>query len=172
MDYLTMVQSMAPTGLDYVAFGWQKDGSFLCGETVIGSPTGATDRRLRGAAARFGEMIKPHGSRDEWVRAMNMLNEPGAQTIRSAVLVATSGILGEIAGNACGVLSIYSNETTTGKTLALIAANSLIGSPKELFLGKNDTVNAMFKIRGVHNNLPCTIDELTTMDDEEIADLI
>jgi hypothetical protein len=172
MDYLTMVQSMAPTGLDYVAFGWQKDGSFLCGETVIGSPTGATDRRLRGAAARFGEMIKPHGSRDEWVRAMNMLNEPGAQTIRSAVLVATSGILGEIAGNACGVLSIYSNETTTGKTLALIAANSLIGSPKELFLGKNDTVNAMFKIRGVHNNLPCAIDELTTMDDQEIADLI
>lgn len=172
MDYLTMVQSTAPTGLDYVAFGWQKDGSFLCGESVIGSPTGTTDRRLRGPAAHFSETIKPHGSRDEWVRAMNMLNEPGSATIRAAVLVATSGVLGEVAGNSCGVLSIYSNETTTGKSLALIAANSLIGSPKELFLGKNDTVNAMFKIRGVHNNLPCSIDELTTMDDQEIADLV
>lgn len=172
MDYLTMVQTMAPTGLDYVAFGWQEDGSFLCGESVIGSPNGTTDRRLRGPAAHFSETIKTHGSRDEWVRAMTMLNEPGSQTIRSAVLIATSGILGAVAGNSCGVLSIYSNETTTGKTLALIAANSLIGSPKELFLAKNDTVNAMFKIRGVHNNLPCAIDELTTMEDQEIADLV
>ena len=171
MDYLTMVQSAAPTGIDYVAFGWQPDGSFLCGENVIGSPTGHTDRRLRGPAARFGSMIAPHGDRAEWVRAMDMLNQPGSQTIRSAVLIATAGILGPAAGNASMVLSIYSSETTTGKTLALIAANSLIGTPKELFLNKNDTANALFKIRGVLNNLPCTIDELTSADEQDVVDL-
>lgn len=171
MDYLTMVQNAAPTGIDYVAFGWQPDGSFLCGEHVIGSTTGHTDRRLRGPAAHFAEMIKPHGDRAEWVRAMDMLNQPGSQTIRAAVLVATSGILGPVAGNASMVLSIYSSETTTGKTLALIAANSLVGTPKDLFMNKNDTVNALFKVRGVLNNLPCTIDELTSADEQDVTNL-
>lgn len=172
MDYLTMVQNSAPTGLDYVAFGWQKDGSFLCGEKVIGSPSGGTERRLRGPASRYASIIRPHGERSEWVRAMDMLNNPGTETIRSAVLLATAGILGRVAGNGCMVLSIYSNETTTGKSLSLIAANSLIGSPKTLFMNKNDTGNALYKIRGVLNNLPCTIDELTSGDDKAMADLV
>lgn len=171
MDYLTMVQKAAPTGLDYVAFGWQPDGSFLCGERVLGSPTGHTDRRLRGPASSYADVIKPHGSRDLWVQAMDMLNEPGTQTIRSALLVACAGILGPAAGNASMVLSIYSTETTTGKSLALIAANSLIGAPKKLFLNKNDTANALFKVRGVLNNLPCTIDELTSADENDVVNL-
>jgi hypothetical protein len=102
---------------------------------------------------------------------MKMLNSPGTQTIRSAVLIATAGILGQAAGNASMVLSIYSTETTTGKTLALIAANSLIGAPKKLFMNKNDTPNALFKMRGVLNNLPCTIDELTAASDQDIVNL-
>jgi hypothetical protein len=170
MDYLTMVQSMAPSGMDYVSFGWQPDGSFLCGEKVIGSPTGVTDRRLRGPAEHFIEMVKEHGERAEWVKAMDMLNNPGTETIRSAVLLATAGILGQVAGNASMVISIYSNETTTGKSLALIAANSLIGTPKPLLMSKNDTQNAFYKIRGVLNNLPCTVDELTGQEDKVVAD--
>lgn len=171
MDYLTMVQSAAPTGVDYVAFGWQPDGSFLCGERVLGSATGHTDRRLRGPASHFADLIGPHGDREKWIDAMRMLNEPGSQTIRAAILIATSGILGPVAGNASMVLSVYSTETTTGKSLALIAANSLIGTPKQLFMNKNDSVNALFKIRGVLNNLPCTIDELTSADDNDVVDL-
>ncbi len=171
MDYLTMVQNQAPTGIDFIAFGWQDDGSFLCGEKIIGSPTGATDRRLRGPAARYAEIIKPHGSRDEWVNAMRMLNNPGTAPMRSAVMLGTAGVLGKVAGNSCLVVSIYSTETTTGKSLSLIAANSLVGTPRDLMLNKNDTSNALYKIRGVLNNLPCTIDELTTAKDEDMADL-
>ena len=171
MDYLTMVQQQAPTGVDFIAFGWQEDGSFLCGEKIINSPTGNTDRRLRGPAARYSEIIKPHGDRDTWISAMQMLNEPGTQTLRSAIVLALSGLLGKVSGNASLVVSIYSTETTTGKSLAMMAANSLIGTPRDLFMTKLDTNNALFKIRGVLNNLPCTIDELTTASDEEVADL-
>lgn len=171
MDYLTLVQKMAPTGQDFSAFGWQEDGSFLCGERVLNSPTGNTQRRLKKPADRFADIIKPHGDRDKWIEAMRMLNRPGSQTIRSAVLLATAGILGPVAGNASMVVSIYSTETTTGKSLALIAANSLIGSPKELFMNKNDTANALFKVRGILNNLPCTIDELTSAGDHDVVNL-
>lgn len=171
MDYLTMVQQQSPTGVDFISFGWQDDGSFLCGEKVINSPTGNKDRRLRGPAARYAEMIKPHGDRQIWIDAMDMLNEPGTQNLRSAIVLALAGLLGKVSGNSTLVVSIYSTETTTGKSLALMAANSLIGHPRDLFMTKLDTGNALFKIRGVLNNLPCTIDELTTAADEDVADL-
>lgn len=171
MDYLTMVQSTTPTGMDFISFGWQEDGSFLCGEKVIGSPHGTVERRLRGPAERFKDIIKTHGTREAWVTAMHMLNEPGTDTLRAATLIATTGILGNVAGNSQIVVSIYSTETTTGKTLALLSANSLIGNPKALLLNKNDTENALYKMRGVHNNLPTTIDELTSIDAAYAAEL-
>lgn len=171
MDYLSMVQKQAPTGQDFVSFGWQKDGSFMCGPTLLGAAHNGIDTRLRGPAKAFGDLIATHGTREGWVQGMNMLNNPGTETIRSATLLATAGILGPAAGNATVVVSIYSTETTTGKTLSLIAANSLIGKPKPLFLNQKDTHNAMYKMRGVLNNLPCCIDEMTAADDKEVADM-
>ncbi|MFM6959536.1 MAG: DUF927 domain-containing protein [Schleiferiaceae bacterium] len=172
MDYLSMVQSLAPSGEDYTAFGWQKDGSFMCGPTIIGSPDGVTDTRLRGAAKAYGEIIGTHGERSEWVRAMSMLNGAGTDTIRAAVLLSTIGLLGPAAGNSTLVVSIYSTETTTGKTLSLIAANSLIGNPRDLLLNRKDTANAMYKIRGVLNHLPACMDEVTTADEKDVADML
>lgn len=172
MDYLTMVQQQAPTGQDFTAFGWQPDGSFLCGPTIIGSPTGTKDVRLRDSAARYETLIGPMGSRDEWVRGMAMLDQPGTGTIRAAVLLSTIGLLGPASGNAQLVVSIYSPETTTGKTLSLIAANSLLGRPRELMLNRKDTANALYKIRGVHNHLAACIDEITSMEDKEYCDLV
>ncbi len=171
MDYLTMVQQQTPTGQDFISFGWQKDGSFMCGSQLLGAAHGETDTRLRGPAKAFADLIAPHGTREAWIRGMEMLNNAGTDTIRSATLLATAGILGPVAGNATLVVSIYSPETTTGKTLALIAANSLIGSPKKLFLNQKDTMNALYKQRGVLNNLPCCIDEMTASDDKEMTDI-
>ena len=171
MDYLSMVQQQAPTGIDFVNFGWQEDGSFMCGQTVLGSPSGNIDTRLRGPASNFARFIGPHGERSEWIRAMEMLNLPGTDNIRASILTGTVGILGPAAGNATAIVAIYSDETTTGKSLSIVGVNSLIGYPSELFLNKNDTANALYKLRGVLNNLPCCIDELTTLDDKAMAEM-
>jgi hypothetical protein len=93
---------------------------------------------------------------------MKLLDQPGTLTVRSAVLLSTAGILGPASGNAQLVVSIYSQETTTGKTLSLIAANSLIGEPKALLLNKKDTANALHALRGMLNHLPACLDEYTT----------
>lgn len=172
MDYLTMVQQQAPSGKDFTSFGWQADGSFMCGPTIIGSPTGVVDSRLRGAAAQYGAFIRPEGDRGEWLRGMAMLDRPGTETIRAAVLLGTAGLLGPASGNAQLTVSIYSPETTTGKTLSLIAINSLIGSPKALLLNRKDTANSLYKLRGVYNHLPACLDEATSADDKDFADMI
>ena len=50
MDYLEMVQQRVATGYDYSTFGWQKDGSFICGDQIINAPHNTTDRRITGNA--------------------------------------------------------------------------------------------------------------------------
>lgn len=171
MRYLEMVQAKTPAGGDFEQFGWQPDGSFLCGEQIVGSPSGATQRRLRGPAVRYGAFLRAKGSRDEWVKAMSLLDMPEATTVAAAVLVGTVGIIGKAAGNASFLLSIYSPNTTTGKTLSLLAANSTAGDPRPMLMGVTDTANAIYKIRGTLNHLPGTIDELTTLDPEAAIDL-
>jgi hypothetical protein len=166
MRYLEQVQQDAPTGAEFTSFGWQEDGSFLCGETLVNSPTGNENRRLKGPAARYSNILGAHGEREKWVEAMAMLDTDGAENIRAAVLVATAGLLGRVSGNSSFIMSIYSTQTTTGKSLALAAANSLIGTPKYLLLGERDTANALYKVRGTLNNLPATMDELTMQDGE------
>ena len=171
MRYLEMVQAQTPAGGDFTQFGWQADGAFLCGDHLLGSPDGATSRRLKGPAARYKPMMVQVGERDEWVKAMAMLDAPEARTIASAVLVACTGVLGRAAGNSSFLFSIYSPHTTTGKTLSLLAANSLCGNPRNLLMAVTDTANAIYKIRGTLNHLPGTIDELTTLDPAQAVDL-
>ena len=167
MDYLAQVQSMNPTGLDFNHFGWQTDGSFLCGDRVIGAEDSGRKRRLRGAATRFDGVVGTKGTREGWVEAMKILNRDEAKVMRMMVFLAAGSALSGAVGNCTGVVSIYSPRTTTGKTLALHAVNSLFGHPKELLLSKRDTNNSLYKIRGVLNQLPCTIDELSTADATE-----
>lgn len=171
MRYLDMVQKQNPTGEDFVAFGWQEDGAFLCGEALIGSPTGNESRRLKGAAARYGDIVKKHGDREVWADATAMLDAPEANNIASAILFSGIGVFGKVAGNACGVVSYFSTETTTGKTLCLHAANSTFGNPRELLMRSKDTSNATYKMRGTLNNLPGTLDELTLLPAEAAVDM-
>lgn len=171
MDYLQMVQQQIGTGYDYTSFGWQEDGSFVCGEYISGGSTKSAERRITGNAKPYLDRVKTAGSRDKFIEAMSMLDSDGTAVIRSCVLAATTGLIAKWMGNGSSVVSIYSTETTTGKTLSLLAVNSLCGHPRRLIQGRNDTANAIFGMRGALNNLPMTIDELTLADDMQVANM-
>ena len=173
MDYLSMVQQQSSTGYDYKTFGWQKDGSFICGEKVINPPHGNNERRLVGDAAKLAQLIKQHGSREKFVEAMAMLDKyPGTATIRASALLGLGGILAKYLGNGSSMISIYSTESTTGKTASLMSANCMFGAPKELLGSRRDTNTATFMVRGTLNNLPMTIDEFTMVDPREVAEVV
>lgn len=171
MDYLKMVQEQVGTGYDYQNFGWQDDGSFVCGDRVINAANGNSDRRITGNARAYLDRVCRKGSREGFVEAMSLLRHAGTNVIRSAILIATTGVIAKYMGNGSSIVSIYSTETTTGKTLSLLAVNSLIGHPRALLQGRNDTANAIFGMRGALNNLPMCIDEMTMMDDTQIANM-
>ena len=171
MDYLQMVQSQIGTGYDYQTFGWQADGSFVCGDVVINAPNNATERRIVGNAKSYLERVGKCGTREGFVEAMNMLNNPGTDVIRTCILIATTGVIAKYMGNGSSIVSVYSTETTTGKTLSLFAVNSLYGHPRQLIQGRNDTTNAIYGMRGTLNNLPMAIDEITMADDMQVANM-
>ena len=171
MDYLQMVQSQVATGHDYKSFGWQKDGAFVCGDNIINPPNNATARRIVGNAERYKERIVTAGSRDKFVEAMELLNLEGTQVIRTCALIAATGIIAKQMGMGSSIVSVYSVETTTGKTLSLLTVNSLFGEPRSLIQGRNDTVNAIYGMRGTLNNLPMTIDEMTMADEFQLAQM-
>ena len=169
MDYLEMVQQRVATGYDYNNFGWQKDDSFICGDIIINAPHNTTDRRITGSAKDYLDRIKRVGTREGFVEAMNMLNNPGTKLIRICTIAAMSGLVAKYNGNGSSIISVYSSLSTTGKTMGLFAANSLFGHPKDLIQGREDTINFMYSARGTLNNLPMTIDELTLADDHAVA---
>ena len=104
MDYLQMVQSQIGTGYDYQTFGWQADGSFVCGDVVINAPNNATERRIVGNAKSYLERVCKSGTREGFVEAMNMLNNPGTDVIRTCVLIATTGVIAKYMGNGSSIV--------------------------------------------------------------------
>lgn len=171
MDYLQMVQSQVATGYDYKSFGWQKDGSFICGQQIINPPNNATSRRIVGNAERYKERIVVQGTREKFVEAMDMLNLAGTQVIRTCALISTTGIIAKQMGMGSSIVSVYSTDTTTGKTLSLLTVNSMFGNPRSLIQGRNDTTNAIYGMRGTLNNLPMAIDEITMADEHQVAQM-
>jgi len=172
LDYLRKIQEEMPTGLVYHSFGWQSDGTFLIGDEVLGPHDKSISRRLKDSAERFEGVVAREGTLEGWSKAMELLNMPAASTIRKVMFLSMSSFLSRAVGNCTGVISICSHKTNTGKTLAQFAVNSMYGHPKDLILTKRDTANAWYKIRGVLNQLPCTIDEVTAIDPYEAVNMV
>lgn len=171
MDYLKMVQTQSAIGYDYSNFGWQDDGSFLCGVQIVNPPNGSENRRIVGEAGSMKNVVTPVGTREKFVEAMALLDNPGTETIRATVLLACTGIIAKFMGNGSSIISVYSTVSGTGKSISLKAASALYGNPSELMRGKNDTANGLYKQRGILNNLPMCIDELSLADAESVSQM-
>lgn len=170
MNYLKHVQSQIPSGIDFKRFGWQEDGSFLCGDTLIGSPTANTLRRLKGTAASYSDKIRKKGDRTVWADATAYCDMPEAEYLGVGILTACMGALGNAAGAATPLISFHSTETGTGKTLALAIGSSTFMNPDpKLMFQPSDTDNAFYNALGTLGDLSGAMDEVTLMHDDKRA---
>lgn len=172
MRYLELVQQKMPTGVDFKRFGWQDDGSFLCGSQLIGSPSGNQLRRLRGGASSFESVLCHHGSREVWADATKMIDHPHAEFLGVSLLSSCMGALGNVAGAGTLTFSFYSPETGTGKTLSLLFGNSVAGNPVPMVRNPKDTDNALYKVLGTLGDISASIDEVTSISPERAVDLV
>jgi len=172
MNYLATVQARAASGIDFTHFGWQKDGSFLCGEALVGSPSKNTLRRLKGTAKHYSEQIRHHGDRETWADLTALVDKPGGEVLGVSLLMACAGALGNVSGAATPIISFVAPHSGTGKTLSLGFGNSAFMDPNEKFMfNPKDTTNALYNGFGVLGDLSASMDEITTMEPADLVNL-
>lgn len=170
MNYLQRTQALFKSGLDFSSFGWQENGTFLCGDKLIGEVDANLSKRLRGSAKQYSKHIKQHGDRDIWADTTAYIDVPNAEFLGVGLLTACMGALGGVSGAATPIISFYSPVSGTGKTLSLMIGSSIFMNPDdELMMQPKDTENAVYGTLGVMGDLSPAMDEMTMMEDDKRA---
>jgi hypothetical protein len=70
------------------------------------------------------------------------------------------------------ILNIWDPRGGKGKSTLLQAVNSVWGHPSNLTSSKSDTLSARFQVLAARKNLPFCMDELTTMQDNDLSPML
>lgn len=162
MSYLKELQRYADTSYKYSYFGWQPDGTFLVGRTLIGAD-GERDFKLDPGAENVAGWLIKRGSLEKWVKAMQIFDQPNTELHAGCFLLGAGGILLEGSSVNGFISHLYGPETGSGKTSTINAIASIWGDPADQFLTYKDTDNYIYKTAGVLNSIPLCMDEVTHM---------
>lgn len=173
MTYLRKLQTMSVASNSYSHFGWQKDGTFLLGDRIIGAKE-KVNVQLRGAAKEYVSTLTPKGDLAAWTGASAIFDLPGMEYhsfVVSLMLGAPLFAGQELAGVLVNMYSPKRN-SGVGKTLTGMFGLAAWGNPKELTKHTKDSEGATYKHCGTLANMGAYIDELTTADDDTLRRII
>lgn len=159
----------------YATFGWQKDGSFLLGETLFRADGTHKDVKVQGDAQKYTEAFEPKGSAEQWAELIDQVyNHPGDEQYQWMLGTGFGAPLVALMGNMAGcVVNGFSRESGLGKSTAGKLGLGLYGNPEKLMLTKQQaTTKGLFAYAGVMNSLPILLDELTNTKGYELSDLV
>ena len=176
MEYYQVLCESANDGVLRVdAFGWQKHNRnlFATYDRVYHMKTdpeeiypGNVDQIARRFQGRVGSVAK-------WAEVMAPLFQPGAESLLFPVMYSLGSLLMDPLGlDEVAVVSLYSPHSGTGKTSCLLFSSSLWGRPVRSHVNANDTLNYKMNMFEGMRNLPVMIDEITTVEAEELGPLI
>jgi hypothetical protein len=170
MTYLQDIQASIDTSYIYDSMGWQKDGAFLCGSTLLGSKV--TDFKTAGVAKSLKLYVHPQGDRQTWVDAMSIFGKPEALLHGFFALTGWGGVGMQGSTIDSVLFNMFSPESGAGKTVTQAAICSAWGFYPKLFLYPADTDNSLYKSFGAMNSLTPNIDEITTISVERLSDTL
>lgn len=160
MTYLRKLQETKAAEVTYSRYGWQKDGSFLCGTGLVGSKNTGTVH-FAGVIRDMNENVCAAGSAETWKQATRLLDYPGLEPHNFAVTVALAAPLLKFTGTPSLLVNLYSPNSGSGKTTAGRMGLAAWGNPDTMPLSMRDTENAMYKKLGTYSCFGAYIDELT-----------
>lgn len=181
--YLAAMQNKIPEIKVNKTFGWQDYHDpvsgmaytgFIVGNTMY-TPSGAIRTNLGETCADMAarEYITA-GSFDEWKKILDMyryLDQKEAMLFICAAFAAPFMRFG--VGTATNIMmSMWDIDGGHGKSTLLQTINSIWGHPFNLMCDKTDTASARYQVLAARKDLPVCMDELTTMNEEELANLL
>lgn len=173
--YLKQLRETALAERTFSRVGWRDERSlFVLGDVAYHSDgTEQSHKTSAEVDTAFKGGLTTAGSLDAWQRAIQFYNQPGYEGHRFFLYAGFGSALMPFTDHN-GVLVNASGNAGNGKTTALLAIASVWGDPKRYLVKgtkEGSTMNGLFRLMGIHNNLPMCLDDVTTMDPEKFADL-
>jgi hypothetical protein len=152
-------------------FGWaDNDSKFIIGDQEI-SADGIFHSPPSSVTAQLASYMGPVGTLEKWKEVFALYGKPGLEPNAFAALSAFGSPLLKFSGQSGVIINLINSRSGTGKTTALQMCNSVYGHPKLLCAVKADTMNAKINRLGIMNNLPFTVDEMTSTSPAEFSEL-
>lgn len=150
----------------YDRLGWFGDDFVMAGQKV--TREGLTPARVQSTTVVERLSVPKGGDINRWVKAVSVLDRPGLEFHRYALLAGFASPLLEIAGWQSAVLAL-SGTTGTGKTTGAMLATSLYGDPTLLVVSSTSTENATFVQMGALSSVPMFVDEISRWHPDRIC---
>lgn len=173
--YVKQLRETEQAERTFSRIGWRENCSlFVLGDTAY-YPNGRTDTHKPSTEVEVafkGGMVR-EGSLDEWKKTIQFYNTPGYEGHRFFLYASFGSALMPFTDHN-GVIINASGRPGNGKTTSLLAAASVWGHPKKYLVKgtkEGSTANGLFRLLGIHNNLPLCLDDVTTMEPQRFADL-
>lgn len=163
-------------------FGWNKyidpktqeetDG-FVIGKGIV-TDTGLHDINFGDVAVRIADdELTVKGTLEKWKEVPRMYRKLDQKAAQFAICLAFAAPLMKYCpGTATSaIFSLWSNKSGLGKTQVIRACGSIWGDPDKQMIQRNSSTVLRMRKLATLNNLPCFMDELTDVSDEDLYSL-
>jgi hypothetical protein len=172
VDYLKQLQQAAAAAEVYRQMGWSaREDVFVAGSTAY-TATGSAPCRVGDRVRSISGSFRTEGQLANWSAAANVYNSPELRMHAFCLLAMMGAPLMRGSGLDAAVLYMYSPQSGTGKSTTGLLGLSAFGEPGRMKMQAADTHNAMMMRFSLHGSTPAYIDEVTTMDDEQMRMLL
>ena len=155
---------MAVMDTSYKSFGWKNDRTGFVSGRKIYTKDGVKDISGTVEFEKASDLLcpKPRGSLNKWREVANKVFVKGCEPQAFSMLCAFAAPLMDLlyaADEGGTIVSLVSSKAGQGKTVAILAAETVWGQAKCLRLTDMASHAAKFRAIGVRCNLPVVIDE-------------
>ena len=171
LAYMQHLQTLASAESIYSQMGWKKDGSeFVMGDVCYHKDGSDVKIKLLEQYAPLVSNFESKGTLEEWKKITNIYSGEGYEEFALAFMVGFGSPMFQHSGFEGGIFSL-NGPSGAGKSTILRVIHSIFGKPLHNVLLKKDTENSKYVILGAYNNLPVTLDEITSISPEESSQL-
>lgn len=173
--HMSYVDSQKIPDTAYDTFGWQDDGSFICGPwkyTDKGRVPIIIASDVKDKASTIG--TAPGGNiHDAVLTVARVMSQMSSNQILLYCMSMGAPLVRFVDMEEGGVIGWdYSHESGTGKSTTILLTETSIGQPGCVRMGERDTINAKAAFMALMKSLPITVDDPNIGDGKNINDIV
>jgi len=157
--------------LMHARFGWTQNDTFIIGDRDY-RPNGVYHAPPASQLIQLAGNMEPKGDIEAWRGMANIYDTPGMEAQAFVLFAGFGSPLMHYSMEGGCLINLFSNDSGTGKTTAMMMMNSIFGHPRKLLLMKQDTLLSKINRMGTMSSIAVSVDEITNMRSEDVSDFM